>query len=134
MKTGSLALCAILTLALPAAAQNAATTAPATTTVTQEGCAGSVAEACNDAQSQTPAPGAAKHLGFDPLPTPPPQPVPINLPNFTPPQTPRSAPPPVIPPTTPVALPSTTVLAPPSNGAGTSPVAVQSQPGAAASQ
>lgn len=128
MKMGFLALCAVLTLPLPAAAQTAAPTAPVAATVLQEGCAGASVEACQAAQAQTPAPGGAKHLGFDPPPTPPQAPTPVNLPNFTPPQTPRSAPAPVIPPQPPISLPATVVLAPPATGPDIgSPVTAPSQ-------
>jgi hypothetical protein len=100
---------AVLALSLPAYAQSSVSTpVPIVTGPAQEGCAGDAAQlcpntsgggqtqclqsnlssaspACQAAMAQRPAPGIAKHLGFDPLPTPAPAPTPVNLPNFTPP-------------------------------------------------
>jgi hypothetical protein len=128
MKIGPLALGILLVASTSALAQDAP--AP-TTTVVNEACAGSDAELCQNAQAQHQAPGVEKHLGFDPLPTPPPPPDTADSADFTPPPMPTASPRPVIPPSQPIALPSTTVLPPPPDAPiGSAPVAVQSQPGA----
>jgi hypothetical protein len=80
----------------------------------------SVSQACQAAMAQNPAPGIAKHLGFDPPPTPPPAPTPVNLPNFTPPQMPTSPAAPTGPtPPPPARVAPTIILAPPPNAATT---------------
>jgi len=133
MRNGSLALAMVLTAWVPAFAQDATPSAPAATTVIDEACAGNVAELCQNAQAQQQAPGVQKHLGFDPLPTPPPPPQAANQGNFTPPPMPQPTARPTIPQQPPVAIPSTSVLPPPPDAPdGSPPVTVQSQPGAPA--
>ena len=136
MKIGPLALGFSLLLLGHAVAQDATTNAPAsaTTTVSQEGCAGSVAEACQAAQSQAPAQGVSQHLGFDSAPTAPPPAGSANLPNFTPPPTPQPAARPSIPQQPPAEIPATIVLPAPANAPdGSAPVAIQTQPDASPS-
>jgi len=130
MKNWALLFGVVLAAALPAAAQDA--TAPATTTVVNESCAGSDPELCQDAQAQQQPPGVQKHVGFDPLPTPPPSATQApNLPNFTPPPTPTPQQRPTLPQQPPTAIPATIVLAPPANAPdGSPPVTIQTQPDA----
>jgi len=144
---------AVLALSLPAYAQTSVGTttvqpAPIVTGPAQEGCAGdaaqfcpntsgggqaqclqsnlpSVSQACQAAMDQTPAPGIAKHLGFDPPPTAAPAATPVNLPNFTPPQMPTSpAALPVVALPPPARVAPTIILAPPPNATNAGPAPV----------